>query len=169
MASSNRRLSQISDQFHGSAPAYNDSDADSLSSGSPPPRPPFSSLPLDKNGPGRNCWGLFGANDELGQLNYITPEVTKAAAKEVIHGIRIALDLPLDFFHPPSFSRMAPKHEVINLADNVHDDIIHFNTQGSTQWDGFRHVGYGEKVWYGGTTREQIHSSSRIGTQGMHR
>ena len=88
------------------------------SSTSPPPRPPFSSLPLDKSGPGRNCWGLFGAKDELGQLNYITPEVTIAASKEIVHGIKIGLDLPLDFISPPSFGRMPLKHEIVKLNQN---------------------------------------------------
>ncbi|TVY83912.1 hypothetical protein LSUE1_G001006 [Lachnellula suecica] len=31
--------------------------------------PPFSSLPLQKDGPRGNAWGLFGKNDELGMLN----------------------------------------------------------------------------------------------------
>lgn len=140
------------------------------SSTTPPPRPPFSDLPLDRNAPGRNCWGLFGPDDELGQLNYITPDVTKAAVQEVMHGVKIGLDLPVDFFEPPSFERMAPKHEIIDLGAGAHDDTLHFNTQGSTQWDGFRHVAYQkQKLWYNNMTREQIKSSSRLGTDGMYR
>lgn len=162
-----QRLALIDQQLPGAAPAYNT--MSSSSSSSPAPRPPFSDLPLDKSAPGRNCWGLFGPDDDLGQLNYITADVTKAAVQEVTHGVKIALDLPVNFFEPPSFGRMAAKHEVIDLGPGVHDDTLHFNTQGSTQWDGFRHVAYQEqRLWYNSVTREQIKSSSRLGTDGMY-
>ena len=35
----------------------------------------------------------------------------------------------------------------------VHDDVVTFNTQSSSQWDGFRHYGeYGSGCFYGGAT-----------------
>lgn len=37
-------------------------------------RPPFGSLPLDKNGPPGNAWGLYGDDDELGALNMLTAD-----------------------------------------------------------------------------------------------
>lgn len=165
------RLSLIANQLPGGAPAPNIQPSSpaprNYTPSTPPSRPPFSSLPLDPSGPGRNCWGLFGPSDELGQLNYITPAVTKAAAQEITHGIKIALDLPVNFFDPPSFSRMAPKHEVIELGPAAHDDTLHFNTQGSTQWDGFRHVGYRkQRLWYNGTTRKEILGGNVMGTDG---
>jgi len=51
----------------------------------------FDELPLDKSGPPLNAWGQFGAEDELGRLNLITPEVVKAGLAEVRHGITINL------------------------------------------------------------------------------
>lgn len=40
---------------------------------------------IEKTG-ARHAWGVFGADDELGTLNVITPEVVAAAAREVAAG-----------------------------------------------------------------------------------
>ncbi|KAL4886236.1 hypothetical protein BJY04DRAFT_213768 [Aspergillus karnatakaensis] len=108
-----------------------------------PPQIPFENLTLDPNGPPGNAWGLFGPNNELGMLNLLTPElIAKAASEEIREGIRISLDLPLDRLSHPSFGRKPFKHELINKAPRVvNDDVLTFNTQTSTQWDGFRHYG----------------------------
>ncbi|KAI1297106.1 hypothetical protein F5Y03DRAFT_370093 [Xylaria venustula] len=45
--------------------------------------PPFDQLPLDPKDPPGNAWGLWGAGDELGMLNLLTPETTAAAAREI--------------------------------------------------------------------------------------
>lgn len=103
---------------------------------------PFETLPLDPNGPRGNAWGRFGPNDELGTLNLLTPEVIVEAAKEIKTGIRISLDWPLSMPSYPSFDRNPFKHELVLRNPNcVYDDILAFNSQGSTQWDGFRHYG----------------------------
>ena len=111
--------------------------------------PPFSSLPLDPDGPPGNAWGLFGPEDELGMLNLLTPDVVAAAAREIQSGVRISLDLSLDQPPFPSFDRAPFKHEIRRRgADGrpVNDDILTFNTQSSTQWDGFRHYGYYKRL-----------------------
>jgi hypothetical protein len=103
---------------------------------------PFEALPLDPNGPRGNAWGRFGPNDELGTLNLLTPEVIVEAAKEIRTGIRISLDWPLSMPSYPSFDRNPFKQELVLRNPNcVYDDILTFNSQGSTQWDGFRHYG----------------------------
>lgn len=52
----------------------------------------FSDLPLDKNGPHGNAWGLWGPDDQLGTLNYLTDEVVARTAKEEIQtGKRVSL------------------------------------------------------------------------------
>jgi hypothetical protein len=105
-------------------------------------RPSFESLPLQKDGPHGNAWGLFGAHDELGMLNLLTPETTIAAAKEIVDGQRISLDWPLDRLKIPSFNRIAFEQKIHHKAPRtVNDDILTFNTQSSSQWDGFRHFG----------------------------
>ena len=51
----------------------------------------YDDLPLQTPGPRLNAWGQFGADDELGRLNLITPEVVKNGVAEVKHGIVINL------------------------------------------------------------------------------
>jgi hypothetical protein len=53
-----------------------------------------------------------------------------------------------------------------------HDDEVTFNTQCSTQWDGFRHVPYqnypeGQTTYFGGLTHEEAGNADdhRYGTQ----
>ena len=55
------------------------------------PFPPFDALPLDKDGPEFNAWGLYGPDDELGRVNLITPEVVKNAVATVTEGLVINL------------------------------------------------------------------------------
>lgn len=113
-----------------------------------PQIPTFDNLTLDPAGPPGNAWGLFGDND-LGMLNLLTPEtVRRAAAEEIRDGVRFSLDLPLDRIKSPSFGRKAFARELVNKAPrSVNDDVLVFNTQTSSQWDGFRH--YGEPVGLG--------------------
>ncbi|QSZ32729.1 hypothetical protein DSL72_002308 [Monilinia vaccinii-corymbosi] len=130
-----------------------------------PPTPPFSSLPLQPNGPRGNAWGLYGASDQLGRLNRLTPENTIAAAREIKHGIRISTDWPLDKPNIPCFGRAPFERKIIHKSPrSVNDDVLAFNTQSSSQWDGFRHFGYQDhKVYFNGCTQEEIHNSTRNG------
>lgn len=48
--------------------------------------PPFEDLPIKKDGPPMNAWGLYGDDDELGRLNLITPDSVARGAKSVRHG-----------------------------------------------------------------------------------
>lgn len=106
---------------------------------------PFDALPFDPKGPRGNAWGRFGPKDELGTLNFLTPEVIVEAAREIRTGVRISLDWPLSMPSYPSFNRDPFKQQIILRHPNcIYDDILSFNSQGSTQWDGFRH--YGELI-----------------------
>jgi hypothetical protein len=112
-----------------------------------PPLPPASTRPHDPPGPPGNAWGHFGAKDSLGMLNLLTPSVVARAAQEIKTGVRISLDWPLNKPLYPSYGRPAFSHEVINRARGeelrvVNDDHVSFNTQCSSQWDGFRHFGW---------------------------
>src|SRR5690242_12986782 len=40
-------------------------------------------------------WGKWGSNDQLGALNYITPEKRRRASAEVREGCSVSLSLPL--------------------------------------------------------------------------
>ncbi|KAK1057446.1 hypothetical protein LTR33_013639, partial [Friedmanniomyces endolithicus] len=125
--------------------------------------PKFSELPLDKSGPHHNAWGLYGKDDQLGTLNRLTDDIVKAASSEIQTGIRIGLDWPLDAQKDiPLFGRQAFHKEVYQKTPRiVNDDVWTFNTQSSTQWDGFRHFGYQkEALFYNNTTLDQIHGTN---------
>ncbi|TPX18404.1 uncharacterized protein E0L32_011694 [Thyridium curvatum] len=129
-------------------------------------KPSFNSLPLRKDGPHGNAWGLFGDQDQCGMLNLLTPATTAAAAKEIIDGVRISTDWPLDRMSKPCFGRAPFSHTIKTKAPrSVNDDSLAFNTQSSSQWDGFRHYAYQkEKLWFGGRTLDDLLTSDAIGT-----
>jgi kynurenine formamidase len=119
-------------------------------------------------------WGLWGDDDVLGTLNLITPERTLAAASEVRRGALFPLDLSLTEPEPPLFGRRPVDHRIQAGAGfggvaKFQDDVLHdFNTQVSSQWDGFRHVGAVDHGYYGGLPDEQhgIQHWSRHGIAG---
>jgi len=135
-----------------------------------PPLPPFSALPLKKDGPPYNAWGLYGDNDELGRLNLITPEVVQKGIDSVKHGVVVNLNLPL--INELGLPGRGATHE-IKVGPRSLDDILHFNTQASSQWDGLRHFPYqnwpeqGDKRYYGGMTFDEAQDDShnKLGTQ----
>jgi len=125
-------------------------------------RPSFDSLPLQKDGPQGNAWGLYGQYDELGMLNLLSPETTIAAAKEIVHGVRVSTDWPLDRMKVPAFSRQGFEQKLHHKAPRaVNDDILTFNTQSSSQWDGFRHFGYQKhKLFFNNRRQEDFRNST---------
>ena len=131
--------------------------------------PAFEDLPLRKDGPPGNAWGLFGEDDECGMLNLLTPERVNAATKELKDGVRIPTDLPLDFMSRPCFGRAPFQHDFKNKAPRaVNDDTLHFNTQSSSQWDGFRHYAYqSSKKYFNGHTLEELLTTKINGIQGV--
>lgn len=127
------------------------------------PRLSFDDLPLRKGGPPFSAWELYGPDDELGSLNLLTAETTQAAATEIKIGIRICLDLPINFSLRPSHARLPLTHEVLRKDPRlVHDDEIHLNTQIFTQWDKFRHYGYQkERIVYNSVRIDDISGPGR--------
>ena len=95
--------------------------------------------------PDGNARGVFGADDQLGCLNLLTPERTAAAATLARTGQTFSLNAPIRDWpdpNPPSSPRGVPQHEVFELVPNVvYDDVLdRFYLQASSQWDGFLHV-----------------------------
>jgi kynurenine formamidase len=113
-----------------------------------------------KNRPEGSNWGEFGADDQLGRLNLLTPERVRRAAQEIREGKTFCLSLPLDYpggnkinprRYPPqlghtwrgeepnfnfAFERVDPDH-----VDVVCDDAALIHLQYSTQWDSLAHIG----------------------------
>ena len=102
--------------------------------------PSYDDLPVRPDAPPGSSWGLWGDDDVFGCLNLLTPERIVRAAGLVTKGAVFALNLDHDLPDPPLFGRAAPEHTVLGEGTG-HDDVLSFNTQSSSQWDGFRHVG----------------------------
>ncbi|MDB5430075.1 MAG: hypothetical protein JWP35_1191 [Caulobacter sp.] len=107
--------------------------------------------------PDGSTWGDFGADDELGRLNLITPAKVVEAAAEVREGLSFCLSLPLDMPNGRRGERFAPRlfptgEDCCNMSRPLGlrfpgatgvtcDDAVELCLQYSTQWDGFSHFG----------------------------
>ncbi len=114
----------------------------------------------------RQCsnWGKWGPNDELGTLNYVTPEMVRNAARLVKDGKIISLALPLDSEGPQNgkFNRFNPIHLMLTSGADAaagtqdfiptirySDDMIIMPLQCATQWDSLAHIFYDGKMYNG--------------------
>ncbi|KAL1410491.1 hypothetical protein Q8F55_004504 [Vanrija albida] len=126
----------------------------------PTTRPTFDEL-KKRDGPYLNAWGIWGKDNQHGQTNLITPEAVKRGVAAVEHGITINLNLPLRDKAFESAFRGPVVQEVIDYG-NWYDDKVSFNTQSSTQWDGYRHAPYqgypekGQQTYYGGLAAADV-------------
>lgn len=109
--------------------------------------------------PDGSNWGDYGADDQIGRLNLITPERRRAAAAEVREGLAFCLSLPLDCprsvlnprrFPPAMSFSMRGDDPAMNYpmdkvfpgqTDVVCDDRATLSLQFSTQWDSLCHMG----------------------------
>ncbi|HEY1241700.1 MAG TPA: cyclase family protein [Bryobacteraceae bacterium] len=127
--------------------------------------PTFDKLPVRKDAPPESSWGVF-EDEALGCLNFLTPQGVVDAAGLVQSGKVFRLDTKIGFLTPPLFGRAAMKHELVHLGPMAHDDIVQFNTQESSQWDGLAHVGHGRHgAFYNGVKVEEIRNNgnARLG------
>ncbi|KAK7438382.1 hypothetical protein VKT23_017994 [Stygiomarasmius scandens] len=136
--------------------------------------PSYDQLPLHPSFPTKAAWGVWGAEDELGALNHITPDTIKAAFAEVQEGIAISLNLNLDVPHPPLLPTRTPLVHTFLAGEGYQDDIVTINTQISTQYDGLRHFPYSTNAnvstyqfYNNRVTFEEIFSAEGINTLGI--
>jgi kynurenine formamidase len=120
--------------------------------------PLFDDLPVRKEAPPESSWGVFGDNDALGCLNFLTPAGIVEAAQLVKTGKVFRLDAKIGFAKPPLFGRSSVEHGVTVLGPMANDDSLdHFNTQEGSQWDGLGHVGHVKHgLFYNGVKVEEI-------------
>jgi kynurenine formamidase len=117
--------------------------------------PTYDELLLRTDAPAGSTWGLWPGREVLGCLNRITPERRQRAAALVQTGDVFALDLDPELPDPPLFDRARLHREVTWLGDVGHDEILsNYNTQASSQWDGFRHIRSREHGFHGGVADE---------------
>jgi kynurenine formamidase len=126
--------------------------------------PRFNELPVKKDAPPESSWGVFGDNDQFGCLNFLTPQGVVDAARLVQTGKVFRLDAKVGFAQPALFGRAAVSHQVLPLAPFANDDLVNnYNTQESSQWDGFAHVGHFRlERYYNGVKKEEIGPGGRL-------
>jgi kynurenine formamidase len=91
----------------------------------------------------------------LGCLNRLRPERVQRAAGLIRHGAVYPLDLDPEVPDPPLFNRERMSRRVTWLGDIGHDELLDgYNTQASSQWDGFRHIRSREHGFHGGVADE---------------
>ncbi|HVC43803.1 MAG TPA: cyclase family protein [Candidatus Binataceae bacterium] len=130
--------------------------------------PKFSELPIKKGAPADSNWGVFGDDDEVGCVNFLTPEGIVEAAKLVSRGKVFRLDTPINYANPPLFERQPVDHlkksfESYGLLG--FDDVLNgYNTQEGSQWDGLGHVGnLAAQSYYNGVKNDAIKSTNKLG------
>ncbi|MBS1845325.1 MAG: cyclase family protein [Actinobacteria bacterium] len=98
-----------------------------------------------------HAWDVL--DRDLGTLDRSGPEQVRAAAELVRDGSVVPLNLPLNEPDPPLFGRDPIRQEIFATDRNTLDDRFDaFYPQGSTQWDGLRHVRAREFGFFGGIT-----------------
>ncbi|OLC15085.1 MAG: cyclase [Candidatus Rokubacteria bacterium 13_1_40CM_69_27] len=115
---------------------------------------------------GKKCsnWGKWGAEDELGTLNYITPEMIARATRLVKRGVVFSLAIPLDNTGPQVNQprRFNPIHRMILTGPDFTtgavkrpggvgfaDDMVIMALQCATQWDALSHCFLDGKLYNG--------------------
>lgn len=111
-------------------------------------------------------WGRWGAEDEVGTLNNVTPEMVAKAAGLIRKGR--SFSLALDFksqgpYRSTTFPtrRFDPIHVMLRSGVDCcapdfpwigvfgSDDMVTMPLQAGTQWDALSHIFYYDKMWNG--------------------
>ena len=103
-------------------------------------------------------WGRWGKEDQIGTLNFVTPEHVVGATKLVKKGKVFGMGIPLDANGPQSGlfgGRWNPIHTMLATGtdaiagrqDEINkmryaDDAINMPVQAATHWDSLGHVFY---------------------------
>ena len=120
-------------------------------------------------------WGRWGADDEIGTLNLITPAKRAAAAQLVRKGVTFSLQIPMNNKGPMTGAgRVNPIHTMTATGcDDVQlfpmaagarytDDVMFLYLQSGTEWDGLAHVFYDGQLYNG-------YDASNVDSNGAHK
>ena len=104
-------------------------------------------------------WGRWGAQDQLGTLNWLTPERRAAAGRLVVSGevVPLGLDFDRDGPQPPDGVRPNTVHVMTRTGAaepapggfQYTDDLVLMHTQCATQVDALAHVAYDGLLYNG--------------------
>ncbi|MCU1466582.1 MAG: putative cyclase [Actinomycetia bacterium] len=106
-------------------------------------------------------WGRWGADDQRGTLNLITPEVVRRGIASARTGRSFSLALPFDRtgpqwdnVHMPERTNPELRTHTVNVAFTgdtrdftTSDDSFRMGSQAVTHWDAMAHVGYDGKLY----------------------
>ncbi len=136
-------------------------------------------------------WGRWGADDQRGTLNLITPEAVLRGTRAVRHGRVFSLAIPFDETGPQWDGNNMPHRtnaqlhtHTVNVAFTgdsadftTSDDSFRMGSQAATHWDALSHVGYEGKLYNdvpasvvstdGGAARLGIEHMGPIATRGV--
>lgn len=115
-------------------------------------------------------WGRWGADDQLGTLNFVGPEQVTAAAGLVRQGKVVSMALPYDGFGPQTGGFRANPLNMMTATGTDYlaghqdplpgswgpargfgfaDDVVVMPNQAGTQWDGLSHIFFEGKMYNG--------------------
>jgi Putative cyclase len=125
---------------------------------------PFAELPVVPGTDERHAWDVWGREDELGALNLVGPEQVRYACGLVRTGTVVPLNLPLDEPRPGLFPQREPYRHVVTAGRTGRDDRVDgLYLQGSSQWDGLRHIRFREFGYWGGRQEDDLDASGVLG------
>lgn len=132
--------------------------------------PTYAELRARTDAPAGTSWGLFGSDDQLGTLNFLTPAHVRASSALVEQGQVFPLNWPVEWPDPSPF-RKPPVRTQVGAGWGRDDFLDGFYLQGSSQWDGLRHIAHPRYGFYNRTTAAQVDdpASDRLGIQVMAR
>lgn len=107
-------------------------------------------------------WGRWGPDDEVGTLNFVSPEHVVQAAQLVRRGKQFSLAINFDRAGPQAGlwgGRFNPIHLMLATGTDAiagrqgglryADDMISLPLQCATQWDALAHIFFDDKMWNG--------------------
>jgi kynurenine formamidase len=132
----------------------------------------------DERADGISNWGKWGADDEIGALNYITPEKIMAASRLIKKGKVFTLGMPLtQDWNEPLWPGRSPSIR-FNVGDASHymagrpllpggrkgaSDWMGLYIHGTTHSDSLGHTWHGDKVWNGYDEKVTIGGMAKAG------
>ncbi|MGH7777982.1 MAG: cyclase family protein [Candidatus Dormibacterales bacterium] len=119
-------------------------------------------------------WGRWGQDDELGTLNYVTPETVTAARSEIQTGEVLSLAIDLGPSGPQitgQGGRFNPLHWMLATGTDAAaegrphgyaDAVLEVPVHGATHWDCLSHTFHNGRMWNG-------HDMRLVGARGAAR
>lgn len=126
--------------------------------------PTFADLPNLAGSDEKHAWDVWGRDDQLGTVNFITEQSVRHAARSVRQGTVISLSAGINDTQPGLFPRRQPaRHEMLPTPHGRDDRLDSFYPQFGSQWDGLRHVKYRNHGYWGGRSDEDLDTTDALG------